>query len=57
VHRASKKRFDNEEDFKTRARAAVTALQSGGWVQSAQLWLSAPSCCVKLDWGASTGST
>lgn len=29
VHRASKLRFDAEEDFKTRARAAVTKLQGG----------------------------
>ncbi len=28
-HRASKKRFDAEEDFKTRAREMVTRLQSG----------------------------
>jgi len=29
LYRASKKRFDAEEDFKTRAREAVTELQSG----------------------------
>lgn len=29
LYRASKKRFDTEEDFKTRAREAVTELQSG----------------------------
>lgn len=28
--RAAKKRFDAEEDFKIRAREAVTLLQSGG---------------------------
>ena len=29
LYRASKKRFDEEEDFKQRAREAVTRLQSG----------------------------
>ena len=41
THRAAKKRFDEDEAFKTRAREAVTALQSGwcvgvcmrAWVQ------------------------
>eukprot|EP00951_Prasinocladus_malaysianus_P003637 scaffold25628_cov33-Prasinocladus_malaysianus.AAC.1 len=29
LYRTAKKRFDEEEDFKTRSREAVTALQSG----------------------------
>jgi arginyl-tRNA synthetase len=29
MHRASKERFDAEDDFKARARAAVTRLQAG----------------------------
>lgn len=29
LYRAAKKRFDEEDDFKTRAREAVTQLQSG----------------------------
>jgi arginyl-tRNA synthetase len=29
LYKASKKRFDDEEDFKARAREAVTRLQSG----------------------------
>eukprot|EP00878_Enallax_costatus_P002829 GHUV01003021.1.p1 GENE.GHUV01003021.1~~GHUV01003021.1.p1 ORF type:complete len:672 (+),score=213.86 GHUV01003021.1:232-2016(+) len=37
LYRAAKKRFDEEEDFKTRAREAVTKLQSGD-LQSVAAW-------------------
>jgi arginyl-tRNA synthetase len=37
LYRAAKQRFDDEEDFKTRAREAVTKLQSGD-AESIQAW-------------------
>jgi hypothetical protein len=40
--RAAKKRFDDEEDFKVRAREAVTRLQVR------QLWVVAAATCFDL---------